>query len=532
MLKILIKKQITEIFRSYFYDAKKNRARSRAATAAYIVMFAVIMIGVLGGMFTFLSCLLCAPLAQAGMNWMYFALMGLIAIALGAFGSVFNTYSGLYLAKDNELLLSMPIPAGVVMASRLLSVYIMGLMYSGVVMFPAVVVYWITVSASVGAVLGSLLLMLLISVFVLTLSCALGWVVAKISLKLKNKSFITVIISLAFIAAYYFFYFKANALITDLLANAAEYGERVRGAAYPVYLFGRVAVGDGAAMLIVSAVVLALFAAMWLLISGSFIRMATDPGSGRRRAYRSGAMKKASVSAALLKKELGRFTGSANYMLNCGLGVLFMPVFGVLLLFRGRAMLSAISSVFAETAGGVPALFCAAMCMLAAMNDMVVPSVSLEGRSMWILQSLPVESWQVLRAKLRFQLILTGVPAVFCVVCAMTVYPFTAAELVLTVVILAAYILFEALFGLTLGLKTANLSWTSEITPVKQSAGVVFDLLCGLVCAILLGVLYLVLGYRIGFTAYMCIASAVLLAASALLLVWLRGRGCKMLAEL
>lgn len=532
MLKILIKKQITEIFRSYFYDAKKNRARSRAATAAYIVMFAVIMIGVLGGMFTFLSCLLCAPLAQAGMNWMYFALMGLIAIALGAFGSVFNTYSGLYLAKDNELLLSMPLPAGVVMASRLLSVYIMGLMYSGVVMFPAVVVYWITISASVGAVLGSLLLLVLISIFVLTLSCALGWVVAKISLKLKNKSFITVIVSLAFIAVYYFCYFKAQTFISGLLTNAAEYGEKLRGAAYPIYLFGRVGVGDVPAMLIISAAVIALFALMWLVISKSFIRLATSSGSSRRRVYRGGAMKKASVSAALLKKELGRFTGSANYMLNCGLGVLFMPVFGVLLLFRGRTMLSAISSVFAETAGGVPALFCAAMCMLAAMNDMVVPSVSLEGRSMWILQSLPVESWQVLRAKLRFQLILTGVPAVFCVVCAMTVYPFTAAELVLTVVILAAYILFEALFGLTLGLKTTNLSWTSEITPVKQSAGVVFDLLCGLVCAILLGVLYLVLGYRIGFTAYMCIASAVLLAASALLLVWLRGRGCKMLAEL
>ena len=31
MLKILLKKQIAEIFRSYFYDAKKNRARSKAA---------------------------------------------------------------------------------------------------------------------------------------------------------------------------------------------------------------------------------------------------------------------------------------------------------------------------------------------------------------------------------------------------------------------------------------------------------------------------------------------------------------------
>lgn len=29
MLKLLLKKQIGEIFRSYFYDAKKNKARSK-----------------------------------------------------------------------------------------------------------------------------------------------------------------------------------------------------------------------------------------------------------------------------------------------------------------------------------------------------------------------------------------------------------------------------------------------------------------------------------------------------------------------
>ena len=31
MLKILLKKQMAEVFRSYFYDAKKNKARSKAA---------------------------------------------------------------------------------------------------------------------------------------------------------------------------------------------------------------------------------------------------------------------------------------------------------------------------------------------------------------------------------------------------------------------------------------------------------------------------------------------------------------------
>lgn len=67
------------------------------------------------------------------MDWMYFALMGFTSVFLGAFGSVFNTFSSLYLSKDNDLLLSMPIPVNAIMVSRLLSVYLMGLMYSSAV---------------------------------------------------------------------------------------------------------------------------------------------------------------------------------------------------------------------------------------------------------------------------------------------------------------------------------------------------------------------------------------------------------------
>ena len=138
------------------------------------------------------------------MGWLYFALMGLIAILLGAFGSVFNTYAGLYLPKDNDLLLSMPIPVPALLASRLLGVYLMGLLYSAIVIVPAVIVYWVTAGAALPAVWGGLLLTLLISVIVMILSCALGWVVAKISQKLKHKGFLTVAVSLVFICLYYF----------------------------------------------------------------------------------------------------------------------------------------------------------------------------------------------------------------------------------------------------------------------------------------------------------------------------------------
>lgn len=130
MLKTLLKKQMAEIFRNYFYDPKKNKMRSRGATIAYIVLYALLMVGLLGGIFALMAVGLCGPLVEGGMDWLYYLLVGLIAVFLGTFGSVFSTYSSLYLSKDNDLLLSLPIPVRCVMASRLLGVYLLGLMYA------------------------------------------------------------------------------------------------------------------------------------------------------------------------------------------------------------------------------------------------------------------------------------------------------------------------------------------------------------------------------------------------------------------
>ena len=328
MLKTLLRKQMMEIFRQYFFDAKTNKKRPTGTVVAYMVLFVLLMVVVLGGMFALLSVALCGALVTVHMDWLYFVIMSLLAVFLGAFGSVFNTYSGLYQAKDNDLLLSMPIPVHTIMIARLLSVYLMGLMYSGVVIVPAVIVYWITAPLTVGAVLGCLWLVVLLSLFVMTLSCALGWVVAKISRKLKRKSFVTVLVSLVFFGLYYMVYFQAQTLIEQLLANAAVYAKAIKGSAYPLYLLGRVGTGDGLATLIVSAVVLALFAGMWALLAHSFLKVITASSKEKKAVYRQRATKAKSVSGALLHKELRRFVSSPLYMLNCGLGTLLLPVAG------------------------------------------------------------------------------------------------------------------------------------------------------------------------------------------------------------
>ena len=90
MLKLLLKKQMTEIFRSFFYNAKKNEARTPVSTAVYIALFVILMVFVVGGVSAALSFFICGPLVSAGMDWLYFALNGCYRL-LSALSAVFST---------------------------------------------------------------------------------------------------------------------------------------------------------------------------------------------------------------------------------------------------------------------------------------------------------------------------------------------------------------------------------------------------------------------------------------------------------
>lgn len=533
MLKALVKKQLSEIFRMYFYDQKKNRARSKGSTVGMFIFFAVVIVGVLGGIFGYFAYSLRGILSVPDMVWFYFALLGLLSVLLGIFGSVFNTYSSLYLAKDNDLILSMPIPVTSVILSRLIGVYLMGALYSCTVMIPALVIFFIYGTVSAASVIGSVLYAVIITLIVFILSCLLGYVVARISVKLKNKSFVTVLISLIFIAAYYVLYYKANSIIMEIINNVELYGSKVKGSAYPVYLFGKIGEGDIVACLSFSAAVAALLFITWLLIKRNFIKTAVSANitaaSIKTKEDRS---KKKSVFGALLWKEFKRFCASPQYMLNSGIGLIFMPAAAIFMMIGGNKVNAMLSSPESPVKGAAAVIICAVLMLLISTIAITAPSVSLEGKNIWIAQSLPVSPWEILKAKLSVQLILIVLPVLFCSVTAIAIFDISTAEALFVLIYPLIYCVFSAMFGLYLGVRYPNLTWTSEIIPIKQSLPVFVTLAGGWGFGVAFGVLFLLFKSVIGSVPYLIFWTAVTAIISIWLLYYLKNKGAKRFASL
>jgi len=534
MTAALLKKQLLEVFSFILMDRRRGGRRYGMNLLLYTGIYVMLFVSLSMAFFTYAD-MLCEPLVSIGMGWLYFALMGLMALTLSVVGSAFASYSSLYNARDNDMLFSMPIPPKTILNVRLFGVYFLAVIYGLPVMIPASAVY--LANAGAGALSAAFLVLLpfVLGFLSLAISCILGWVIALISAKMKNMKMLTVVFSLVFVAAYMYLYYNVYGMIGSILADPVSLGNTVRGFLIPFHHFGLAAEGSVLSMLVFLLICGVIFAAVYYVLSSSYLKLNIAASAKQKKKYREKKSKALSPSSAFLIKEFRRFTGSANYMLNCGMGVIFMLIGAVLLPIKGKeigSIAAELTSVIGPDADVMVLIIAAAVCMMAGMVDITAPSVSLEGKNLWISQVMPVNADVVLFAKIKLHFIIASIPAVFLGISCVFVFDtgITAALLMLLTVV--AFILFCACFGLILNLRFPNLNWSTEVVPIKQSMSVFISMMGSWVLVLVLGFLYTVIMTSVSPLLYMALCSAFLILADVIMLKWIGTKGAGLYSEL
>lgn len=532
MTKTLIKKQLSELFSNYVLDRKTGKARSRKGVIIFAALAVLLFLGLGFAFFAFAGGV-GASILGYGANWLYFALMGLVSIALGVFGSVFNTYASLYLPKDNEFLLSLPIPERTILFARATGVYAISLMYSAWVWIPVMIAYWMIVPAvSVLGVVFPILLTFVIALFVSVLSCLLGWIVALVASKAKGKSFLTVLLSLFVMVAYYVIYFKVINSMNEIMQHLDGLGTTVKSWLHYVYILGQAADGSTLHMLLVTAVTLVLAAVCFLILSRSFTRIALSSNTAVQHRAKAESYAQIPVKKALVRREFKHFASVSTWMLNGGLGLLIMPALAVFGLIKADL----IREIVAENAASLPQIILALPVFLIAllgvlisMNVILPVSISLEGNTMWIIQTLPVESWEILRAKERMSVMLNIGPAAVSAILLCVVFRFSLPQTLLVLFAAVLYVLLTADFGLYLNLKRYDLTWTNITTVIKGSPAVFIYMFGGWIFSVLIALGGLYLCGKTGIYAALAAIVVLLCALWCILHRWLKTKGVRIL---
>lgn len=538
MLKALLKKQFSELLYSYM---KRGVAKpsEKGNNTGKLILFGLLMLYVVGVfVYIFYGVMkeLCAPLCAFGLQWMYFSLAGMLATALAIIGSIFLVQYQLYEAKDNELLLSMPIPTSYIMFARLLALYVQNFLFEALVFVPSVVVYVQNgQSHPVATVINCVFLLLLMPLFSLALTCVIGWLVALLSSRIRHRNLAVVVFSLAFIGGYFYVYTQFGTFLKKILENSDTISEKIKSVFYPFYELGRAGTGRIGALVLFALITAAVAGLVFLLLRVNFVKLATAKPNEKKAVYKEKKAKVSSADGALLKREALHLIKSPVYLLNGALGSMAMLIGSVAIFWKRNGLLSFLPALFPEDpayAGVAELVIVILVLFVSSMNTITAPSISLEGKSIWIAQSLPVPAEKVLWAKLRLHLLVTTPAALLFAGAFALILGSTGKMLVLMLLSPVLFILFTGLVGLTCNLKMPNLKWNNEAYAIKQS----FSVLMAILIVIgVLGLLIVAVRFLLDpLTAYdlLLIFDAVMVAVSLVLFQWIRTRGAKIFSTL
>ena len=528
MLKVLLRSRMEALLSVLTGAGRTKKAQSKGKLIGFAMLMFLSLFS-LGTLFARIFEVLAQPLAMLDMGWLYFGMAVVMSFGVMIIGNVILAKYQLFEARDNDLLLSMPIKPIDILLSRLFLLYVLAVGIMLPVAIPALL-FWKQPLGAVGWVAFALIFLVVLPLLNLAISSLLGWLVHLASNKTRNKSLVSLVVTLGFLGVYMVFSFRLNSMLTTLAANPTLL-EKSLGAAAPVVWAGRaIAEGRWELLALLLAIAAAAFALCLWLLSRTFIRTATAKGGVAKRVYVERTAKVRSPRSALLIHELRRLWASPAYLLNGALGSFFTLAAAVYLAIKGRSLTA--SPEWEMMSSFILPLILAGLCYMASLVFLTAPSISLEGKYLWLPKSLPVSSWEVLQAKLRLHMLIALPPLVLVSVVAALVLGYEGQMRVLVLILPTVFGVFSGFLGLFENLRHPTFNWIHETQAVKSGASVLITMFAGMGLVLLPVLACLIFSDWLTPELAGWIMLGLLVALSVLLYLWIRKKGVKIFEEL
>jgi len=477
--RILLRVEFKHILHSLNPRASKGSAGKGKTSAFYIIiLFSFAMLAFYAFLY---SSIMADAFAQIDALYLLPGLMMTASCMMMLFTTVYKVKGTVFGFKDYDLLMSLPIKTSTVVVSRMTVLYTINFVFCLLLMLPAGVVYAARALPDAGFYIAFLLTFLFIPLVPIVAASVIGTVIHLAAARFKHKNIANLIITLSFFVGIMFFSFNT----TTFINNAADIGMSVMESVnryYPLALMYTNAVckNDYTALAVFIALSVLAFSVFAFAVGKKFKTLNTLIAANRTVSdYKMKSLQVSSPARALYKRELKRYFSSANYVLNTGVGIVLFTLSAVALVVMGSEKLESVLGMpgmtdVIEKAGPV------AVSVFVVLSCTTACSISLEGKNLWIIQSVPVSVKTVFLSKAAVNLTLT-VPAVLISGFVFSyVFRFDAGQTALMFAVPAAYALFIALAGLAINLQYPNFDWATEITVIKQSAAVLLTLVIGL----------------------------------------------------
>ncbi|MDE7390340.1 MAG: hypothetical protein K2M82_05315, partial [Lachnospiraceae bacterium] len=466
-----------------FMQGKKSTATGITVGAIAIIVLVVIafmsMMSFTFMMFTFLL----FQTKLTGCEWFFFACAAMVSVIFSLVGSVFAANSYLFEATDNELLLSMPIEPSAVLLSRIFMLYLVNCVYSWLILAPVGVACQLFGFFSPLSVFYYVLSLIFLPLLVTALGCVFGYIFGKIADKLPNKKLVSVVFGFGVVALLVYLVINLTPMLNNLLNNITEVADDLKNSFPPLYWYGSAMSLDNpwlmVPILLICTVPMML---AFLFLSTKFTKIVTHKKAHKKKVYVEKPMLQKSQRTALMRKELSYFFSIPAYVMNAGFSTIAALAIGVLVIMKGDFLTEMLVQMFPDASYDLmPLIIGAGLSMCCIMNDISAPSISLEGKTLWLIKSTPVKCFDIFLTKSLMSPIISLPGILFTAIVSAVCLDISAVDVAFIVMAPFTACLFSGFLGVCVNLKLPRFDWATEITVIKQSMSVIVSLIISMI---------------------------------------------------
>ena len=223
-------------------------------------------------------------------------------------------------------------------------------------------------------------------------------------------------------------------------------------------------------------------------------------------------------------------------MLNGCLGAILAVAVAALTLFKGQGILQTLANMYAGGADVntmIMPMVLVVECFTLSMTIISAPSISLEGKNIWLLQSMPLRAADVLLPKVYMHLLIAVPASLLSSLLFALALPIKGADLALLFLVPLLLTICMALLGVVVNLRWPRFDYTNETMVIKQSASSTITMFSGMGIVALPLLLYVLLLKRfISLQTMLIICAAVLAIADFIMYDYVAHRADRAYAKL
>lgn len=444
---------------------------------------------------------------------------------LSALIIVFTTFTKasdlLFGGNDQDILMALPVSGRAILASRILTIYIHQLPFFLLIMLPSLIVYAIFTHPYPYFYILALPLTLLFPLIPIIIAAIVGALLTWVGSHFRHKSLATAVLSMLLFTALILGPTFLTYRVSDVLQSSdlpeisdtlAVFLQTFTNIYPPSVWYADALVGNMVSSICFLLTSVFAFTLFLLILDhyGVALREAVVSKAHTGRRVCDADFRVSSVVRALYKKELKRLFSSSIYLVNTATGGLLVMIFSVLFFFVPVDTLFTSFGVLSSSSGTfITAVVAIFFSFPLAIMSTTSASISLEGRNVWILQTLPVSTSMILHVKSAVDLTVK-LPCIIVAATLATIglqLPFSACLAFLFVP--AIYSLFSSQMGLLMDIRKPNYTWTNETQVVKQGISVLLTMLAGMAVIALPAIALFVLGTQ--YAAWILVGDCVIL---------------------